>query len=102
MKGKSKRHRWNKSVSKCYFVRLKIKQWIAGLDLGHSKLFIFIFVKEWIKRIFAKNIRHLVNETIVPLTQRIILKIVWFQIGYYDPWYVGKAMQWFNSISIQL
>ena len=25
-----------------YFDRLKIKQWVAGLDLGHSKLFIFV------------------------------------------------------------
>ena len=25
--------------------RLKIKQWVAGLELEHSKLFIFIFVK---------------------------------------------------------
>ena len=28
-----------------YFDRLKIKQWFAGLDLGHSKLFIFTFEK---------------------------------------------------------
>ena len=32
-------------MSEYYFDRLKIKQWVAGLDLGHSKLFIFIFVK---------------------------------------------------------
>ena len=25
----------------------KIKQWVAGLTLGHSKLFIVIFVKLW-------------------------------------------------------
>ena len=31
--------------SKYYFDRLKIKQWVAGLDLEHSKLFISIFVK---------------------------------------------------------
>jgi hypothetical protein len=26
-------------VSKYHFGRLKIKQWVAGLDLGHLKLF---------------------------------------------------------------
>ena len=31
--------------SKYYFDRLKVKQWVAGLDLGHSKLFIISFVK---------------------------------------------------------
>ena len=28
--------------SKYYVDRLKIEQWVAGLDLGHSKLFIFV------------------------------------------------------------
>ena len=31
--------------SKYNFDRLKVKQWVAGLDLVHSKLFISIFVK---------------------------------------------------------
>ena len=31
--------------SKYYFHRLKIRQWVAGLDLGNSTLFICIFVK---------------------------------------------------------
>ena len=31
--------------SKYYFDRLKIKQWVAGLDLEHSKVFISIHLK---------------------------------------------------------
>ena len=60
--------------------------WLAGLKLGHSKLFILIFVKlqknkknklkgflqiilqEIIKKIHTWNIRRLVDETIVPST----------------------------------
>ena len=38
-------HRPSVWWSKYYFDRLKIKQWVSGLELGHSKLFIFIFVK---------------------------------------------------------
>ena len=34
-------HRPSVWWSKYYFDRLKIKQWVAGLDLGHSKLFNF-------------------------------------------------------------
>ena len=72
--------------SKYYFDRLKIRQWVAGLDLGHSTLFIFIFVKlkkkwkdfckEFCKKLWKKgtwNIRRLVDETIHPATHRIIL-----------------------------
>ena len=78
-------HRPSVWWSKYYFDRLKIKQWVPGLDLGHSKLFIFYFckvIKKW--KDFAKNfarnyekiiictwnIRCLVNETIVLSTQR--------------------------------
>ena len=35
-------HRPSVWWSKYYFDRLKIKQWVASLDLGHSKLFIFV------------------------------------------------------------
>ena len=42
------------------------KQWVAGLDLKHSKLFILIFAKNFARN-FEKNntwnIRRLVNET---------------------------------------
>ena len=31
--------------SKYYFDKLKIKHWVAGLDLGHSRLFILVFVR---------------------------------------------------------
>ena len=40
--------------SKTYFDRLKIKQWVAGLDLEHSELF-FIFVKDFWKE-FGKKL----------------------------------------------
>ena len=40
--------------SKYYFDILKIKQWIAGLDLGHSKIVICIFVKNF-SRSYQKN-----------------------------------------------
>ena len=78
--------------SKYYFDRLKMKQRAAHLE-GHSKLFIFIFVKfkqiNWkdfckknCKKLWKKsntwNIRHLVDGTIIPPTQHIILKIVGF------------------------
>ena len=46
--------------SKYYFDRLKMKQWVAGLDLEHSKLFAR---NTW-------NIKRLVHETIVPSTQQ--------------------------------
>ena len=38
-------HRPSVWWSKYYFDRLKIKQWVAGLDLEHSKIFIFIILK---------------------------------------------------------
>ena len=73
-----------------------ISGYLDTLDtyLWHSKLFIFIFVMLWenkknklkgfLQRILQEimkkddtwNIRRLVNETIVPATQRIILKIL--------------------------
>ena len=74
--------------SKYYFDGLKMKPWVAGLDLGHSKLFIFIFVKlqkyietnwkdfckEFCKKSWKKNniwnIRRLVDDSFVPSSKR--------------------------------
>ena len=81
--------------SKYYFYRLKIKQRVAGLDLNSLFLFLKSYekIKKIIERIFAKNfarnyeknnnwnITRLVDEMIVQSTQRIILKIVGFEIG---------------------
>ena len=75
-----------------YFDRLKIKQWVAGLDLGHSKLFIFYFCKfikknlqrilqEIVKKHNTLNIRCLVDQSFVPATNHIILKIDGFKKG---------------------
>ena len=38
--------------SKYYFDRLKIKQWVFGLDLEHSKLLVSFFVKEFCKKLW--------------------------------------------------
>ena len=51
-----------------------MRQWVDGLDLEHSKL----FARKYEKKDSIWNIRHLVDETINPATQRIILKIVGF------------------------
>ena len=55
--------------SKYYFDRLKIKHWVAGLDLGHSKLFIFVklYIKKEkeIERIFAKNFARNYEKKII-------------------------------------
>ena len=61
--------RLNAWWSKYYFYRLKIKQWVAGLDLGQ----IFVKLEKKMKGFLKKNtwnIRCLVDETIVPSTQR--------------------------------
>ena len=62
-----------------------MKHWVASLDIGHSKLFMFIFVKlqkemktklrgflqkNYEKKINTWNIRHLVDESFVQATQR--------------------------------
>ena len=65
--------------SKYYFDRCKIKQWVAGLDLGHSKLFTFAkILQEIIKRIMlgtsaAWSMSWLNHRPSNPATQRIVL-----------------------------
>ena len=80
--------------SKCYFDKLKIKQWVAGSDLEHSKLFIFVFIviinekinwKDFCKKLQKIYLEHQTlgrwdNRPIYPATQRIILMIVGFQL----------------------
>ena len=57
--------------SKHHFDRLKINQWAAGIDLGHSKIFIFIFVK--LKKIKRINWKDFCKEFCKKLWKRIIL-----------------------------
>ena len=56
--------------SKYYFDRLKIKQWVAGLDR---------ILQEIMKKNNTWNIRHLVDETIVPSTQQLTVLFSIFQ-----------------------
>ena len=69
----------------CWVDRLINQQWVAGSDLGHSKLFVFIFVKLWknwkdfckefCKKLWQKNntwnIRRLVEESFFSTNQGI-------------------------------
>ena len=59
-------------MSKYYFDRLKIKQWVAGLDLEHSKLIIFFSVRKVIKKNklkgFLKRIWQEIRNKIMPGT----------------------------------
>ena len=54
------------SSTKYYFDKLKIKQWVTGLDLGHSQLFIFIFVKSFSK---SKWTGLLLQQVLGPKTE---------------------------------
>ena len=67
--------------SKFCFDRLKIKQWVAGLYLGHSKLFIFIWKKLSLEH---QMLDQWDDHPIDPVTQRIILKIVGFQFKIHE------------------
>ena len=56
-----------------YFKRLKIKEWVAALDLGLSKVFISIFVKfQWNRKV---NWKDFWKEFCKRLWKKIILGI---------------------------
>ena len=93
--------------SKYNFDRLKIKLWVAGLDLRHSRVFIFIlvnlqktknklkgFCKEFCKKLWIKNntwnIRHLFNETIIPATQQP--SVLYWRLSDFVLWLYDSAM----------
>ena len=67
-------------TTKYYFDRLKIKQWVAGLDLGYSKLFIIFFckvTKNELEEFLQNNLQEIMKKTLLgTATQSILLKIV--------------------------
>ena len=63
--------------SKYSFDRLKIDQWVAGLVLGHSKL--FIFVKLW-----KNNLKGFLQRILQEIMKKIIL-------GTSDAWLMRRS-----------
>jgi hypothetical protein len=85
---------------------LKIKQRVAGLDLEHSKLFIFSYLCKVIKKIerrFSKNFARsyekkwkleqlawsIRRSSMDPMTQCIILNIVGLYLAVRGPWHIS-------------
>jgi hypothetical protein len=49
---------------------LKIKQWVAGLDLGHSKLFIFFFK---VTKKYRNKLKGFLHRNLQEIMKKIIL-----------------------------